>query len=127
MYSKIGKACEQAGILSVWTWDGDSMRLFDFDLFSSEWGLDRLLDWNLTSAQRSWIAGGIGLVFTLLLPLLLKGLGRWYAAWILSISGPEPVRRPNPEGSYSGGKFAFAMETHEGGSFQSERGGTMFR
>ncbi|MDQ6420432.1 sensor domain-containing protein [Paenibacillus sp. LHD-117] len=79
-----------------------SMRLFDFDLFSSAWGLDRLLDWNLTSAQRSWIAGGVGLVFVLLLTPLLKGLGRWYAAWILSVSGPEPVRSPNSEGSYSG-------------------------
>ncbi|MDQ6420429.1 sensor domain-containing protein [Paenibacillus sp. LHD-117] len=89
-----------------------SMRLFDFDLFSNAWGLDQLLDWNLTSAHRSWIAGGVGLVFVLLLTPLLKGLGRWYAAWILSISGPEPVRRPNPEESYSGGAFAFAKETH---------------
>nr|MBC9200028.1 sensor domain-containing protein [Paenibacillus sp. PL91] len=99
-----------------------SMRLFDFNLFSSTWGLDRLLDWNLTPAQRSWIAGGVGVVFALLLPLLLKGLGRWYVAWILSVSGPEPVRRSNPEGTYTGGKFAFAMETNEVESFHSERG-----
>lgn len=75
-----------------------SLQLFDFNLFSSEWGLlDRLLDLDLTSAQRSWIACGVGVLFTLLLPLFLKGLGRWYAAWILSVSGPEPVHHPTLE------------------------------
>jgi hypothetical protein len=99
-----------------------SMRLFDFNLFSNEWGLDRLLDWDLTSAQRSWIACGVGLVFTLLLPLFLKGIGRWYAVWIMSVSGPEPVHQPNPEGAYKGGNIAFATETQEGGSIlQSEQ------
>ncbi|MBB3153789.1 hypothetical protein FHS16_003864 [Paenibacillus endophyticus] len=79
-----------------------SMRLFEFNLFSSEWGLDQLFDWSLTAAQRSWISGGVGVIFVLLLPLLLKGLGRWYAAWILSVAGPEPARRPSTEGSYIG-------------------------
>lgn len=74
------------------------MQAFDFNLFSSEWGLlDRLLDWDLTSAQRSWISCGVGVLLTLLLPLFLKGLGRWYAAWILSVSGPEPAQHPAPE------------------------------
>lgn len=77
-----------------------SMRLFDFNLFSSEWGLDQLFDWSLTAAQRSWISGGVGVILVLLLPLLLKGLGRWYAAWVLGVAGPEPARRPSPEGSY---------------------------
>ncbi|MDQ0063029.1 sensor domain-containing protein [Paenibacillus harenae] len=100
-----------------------SMRLFDFNLFSSEWGLDRLLDWSLTPAQRSWIACGVGAVFAMLLPLLLKGLGRWYTAWILGVAGPEPVRRqPNPEGAYTGGKYTFEMENQQGGVFQSEFG-----
>ncbi|RIX51389.1 hypothetical protein D3P08_15830 [Paenibacillus nanensis] len=98
-----------------------SMRLFDFNLFSHKWGLDLLFDLDLTSAQRSWIAGGVGLVFTLLLPLMLKGLGRWYAAWVMSVSGPEPVHRPNPEGTYGGGSYAIPMEAHEIAATQSGR------
>lgn len=98
-----------------------SMRLFEFDLFENTWGLDRLTDWELTSAQRSWIAGGVGLLFTLLLPLMFKGLGRLYAAWILSVAGPEPVSRPIPQESYNEGKFPFATETLESLTFPAER------
>lgn len=98
-----------------------SMRLFEFDLFENTWGLDRLTEWELTSAQRSWIAGGVGLLFTLLLPLMFKGLGRLYAAWILSVAGPEPVSRPVPQESYNEGKFPFATETLESLTFPAER------
>ncbi|WP_138751324.1 sensor domain-containing protein [Paenibacillus sinopodophylli] len=89
-----------------------SMRMFDFNLFSSEWelGLSYLFDWSLTSAQRSWIAGGVGLVFVLLLPLVLKRLGLLYAAWILSVAGPEPVRVSSHEEMYIGRDFAFSTE-----------------
>lgn len=101
-----------------------SMRLFDFDLFSSEWGLNWLLNWSLTSAHRSWIAGGVGLVFALLLPPLFRGLGYLYSAWILAISGPEPVPNPAPEAAYSSSNFTFAMDTREAGTFQTESGAT---
>ncbi|MCR2805565.1 sensor domain-containing protein [Paenibacillus soyae] len=92
-----------------------SMRLFEFDLFSTEWGLDQLFDWNLTSAQRSWIAGGVGLVFSLLIPPLLKGLGRWYSAWILSVAGPEPVREVKQEVAYNREMFEYLMALGEEG------------
>ncbi len=68
-----------------------SMRLFAFDLFADDWRLNHLFNWSLTSAERSWIAGGVGLVFTVLVPFMLKGLGRWYSAWIVSIAGHEPA------------------------------------
>lgn len=99
-----------------------SMRLFDFNLFSHDWELNRLFDWNLTSAHRSWIACGVGLVLTLLQPMLLKGLGRWYAAWILSVSGTDSVRRHIPEETGSNGKLAFPLDASAVGAFPSERG-----
>ncbi|MEK4853727.1 sensor domain-containing protein [Paenibacillus sp. FSL H7-0756] len=40
-----------------------------------------------TSDERSWILCGTGFVLLLLLPLLLVGLGRLYAAWISAVSG----------------------------------------
>jgi hypothetical protein len=98
-----------------------SMRLFDFNLFATDWRFDELFGWEMNSAQRSWVAGGVGLVFMLLLPPLMRGLGRLYAAWILSVSGPEPVSRPNPESAYEGGKFPFSLENHEIGAFHPER------
>lgn len=98
-----------------------SMRLFDFNLFTHEWGLNRLFDWSLTPQQRSWIAGGAGLLFTLLLSPLLKGFCRWYAAWILSVSGPEPERRSGPVGAYTGGELAFAANENAGVMFPPSR------
>ncbi|WP_181376618.1 sensor domain-containing protein [Paenibacillus agaridevorans] len=99
-----------------------SMRLFDFNLFASDWRFDELFGWDMTSAQRSWVAGGVGLAFVLLLPLLMRGLGRLYAAWILSVAGPEPVSRPaNPQEAYNEERFPFAMENHEIGAFHAER------
>ncbi len=103
-----------------------SMRLFDFDLFSNTWGLDQLFAWELTSAQRSWIAGGVGLVFALLQPPLLKGLGRLYAAWILSVSGPEPVSRPAQEETFRARAFVNALKNDETEAFPTERGMSPF-
>ncbi|MFS0728216.1 sensor domain-containing protein [Paenibacillus sp. 1P07SE] len=97
------------------------MRWFEFDLFAQSWGLDRLVDWELTSAHRSWIAGGVGLLLTLLQPLLMKGLGRLYAAWILSISGPEPERQPSSDESNPDSEFPFSMMDSESSPFRSER------
>ncbi|MHA7966726.1 sensor domain-containing protein [Paenibacillus sp. CAU 1782] len=68
-----------------------SMRLFSFNLFENTWGLDQLVNWQLTAAHRSWIAGGVGLILALLLPLMLRGLAYLYAAWILTVAGQEPT------------------------------------
>jgi hypothetical protein len=80
-----------------------SMQWFEFNLFANTWGLDRLVDWPLTAAHRSWIAGGVGAILTLLLPLMLRGLGTLYAAWILTVAGPEPSQQTSaavPKSSY---------------------------
>ena len=58
-----------------------SDRFFSFDLFSTNSFLYYLLP-DLTSYERSWISGGIGLVLVLLLPILLRALGRLYATWV---------------------------------------------
>lgn len=39
-----------------------------------------------TSDERSWILCGLGFALLLILPLLLTGLGRVYAAWISTVS-----------------------------------------
>ncbi|MHA6480952.1 sensor domain-containing protein [Paenibacillus sp. strain BS8-2] len=96
-----------------------SMRLFEFDLFAHSWWLDKLLNLDLTSAQRSWIAGGVGLVFALLLPMLFRGLGRLYGAWILSIAGPEPKPKAMPQAPYDGSKYPFGTDIADGGTFQT--------
>ncbi|WP_019914819.1 sensor domain-containing protein [Paenibacillus sp. HW567] len=62
-----------------------SDRLFSFELFSYDntW---RFLLSDMSSYERSWVAGGIGLVLVLLLPLILRKLGRLYAAWVRTVS-----------------------------------------
>lgn len=99
-----------------------SMRVFEFDLFAHPWGLDRVFDFDLTSAHRSWIAGGVGFVLMLLLSPMFRGLGRLYAAWILSVAGPEPVHQPSAEAAYRPEEFAFLTENQEGAAFHLERG-----
>lgn len=42
-----------------------------------------------TSDERSWILCGLGFALLLILPLLLRGLGRVYAAWINTVSGAQ--------------------------------------
>ncbi|WP_128654923.1 sensor domain-containing protein [Paenibacillus sp. 598K] len=98
-----------------------SMRWFEFNLFPDSWGLNQLGDWSLTSAHRSWIAGGVGVILTLLLPLMLRGLGRWYAAWVRAIAGPEPVREATPEEAYTSPFSPFEMDSIEAGPFPATR------
>ncbi|MFC0331948.1 sensor domain-containing protein [Paenibacillus sepulcri] len=71
-----------------------SIRLFDFNLFPDAWMMDRL-NIDLSSAQRSWIAGGVGLIFVLLQPMILRNLGRWYASWVQNVAGPEAWQHQN--------------------------------
>ena len=100
-----------------------SMRWFEFNLFADTWGLDRVTNWELTSAHRSWIAGGVGAVLTLLLPLMLRGLGRWYGAWIQAVTGPERVQPTEPEAMsmYTDEISPFSLEQAEVLPFQSKR------
>jgi hypothetical protein len=65
-----------------------SQRMYSFELFSDPWVMDRLLP-NMESYQRSWVAGGIGVLFVLLLPLTLRVMGRFYASWVQEIHGTE--------------------------------------
>lgn len=67
-----------------------SMRLYSFDLFSYNDAM-RFLFPNWSSDVYSWIAGGIGAAFVLLMPIVLRALGRMYAAWVLMVSGPADV------------------------------------
>lgn len=67
-----------------------SDRFFSFDLFSFDSTLFFLLP-DLSSYERSWIAAGIGLVLVLLLPLILKALGRLYASWVQLVARAQPI------------------------------------
>lgn len=67
--------------LAYWVSD----RLFSFELFSYDTTWVYLLS-DMSPYERSWVAGGIGLVLVLLLPLILRKLGRLYAAWIQMVS-----------------------------------------
>lgn len=62
-----------------------SDRLFSFDLFASD-TTSLFFLYDLSSFERSWIAAGIGLVLTLLLPLIFRKLGQLYAAWVHTVS-----------------------------------------
>ncbi|OKQ00055.1 sensor domain-containing protein [Paenibacillus sp. P46E] len=62
-----------------------SDRLFSFDLFASD-TTPLLFLYDLSSFERSLIAAGIGLVLTLLLPLIFRKLGQLYAAWVHTVS-----------------------------------------
>ncbi|WP_339207064.1 sensor domain-containing protein [Paenibacillus sp. FSL K6-3182] len=62
-----------------------SADFFNFDLFQSTWTFFPFYA-EITSAQRSWIAGGIGLVLVFVQPMLLRALGRMYAAYVQMIS-----------------------------------------
>ncbi|MEO3945277.1 sensor domain-containing protein [Gorillibacterium sp. CAU 1737] len=67
--------------LAYWVSD----RFFSFDLFAMDSDLAFLFP-DLSSYTRSWIAAGIGLILVLLLPLLLRALGRLYASWVQLIA-----------------------------------------
>ncbi len=62
-------------------------RFFSFELFSDGWVMNGILPaW--TGYERSWAAAGLGAVLVLLMPAVLRALGRLYAAWILGLAGP---------------------------------------
>lgn len=62
-----------------------SESFFSYELDAFEW-VNYPLFTELTSYERSWVAAGVGLVLVLLLPLILRGFGRLYAAWIQAVS-----------------------------------------
>jgi hypothetical protein len=73
--------------LAYWVSD----RFFQFDLFQNGWSVNELFpQLTVTSYQLSWIYGGVGALLVLLLPIVLRTLGRFYAVWIQGIAGPEP-------------------------------------
>jgi hypothetical protein len=75
--------------LAYWVSD----RFFQFDLFQNGWSVNELFpQLTVTSYQLSWIYGGVGAFFVLLMPMLLRTLGRFYAVWIQGIAGSEPQR-----------------------------------
>ncbi|MHA6531831.1 sensor domain-containing protein [Paenibacillus sp. BAC0078] len=67
--------------LAYWVSD----RLFSFELFSYDTTWVYFLS-DMSPYERSWVAGGIGLGLVLLLPLILRKLGRLYAAWVHMVS-----------------------------------------
>lgn len=70
-----------------------SLRVFSFELFAYPDAMGWLLP-TWSGYERSWLAGGIGAVFVLLMPLVLRALGRMYAGWITAVAGPESVVPP---------------------------------
>ncbi len=72
-----------------------SVRAFSFDWYAGDIVSNFLLPaWSGT--QISWLYGGIGAVLVLLLPSILRGLGRLYAAWIEAAAGPALPADPAP-------------------------------
>ncbi len=79
--------------LTYWVSD----RFFQFDLFQTGWSVNGLFpQLTVTSYQLSWIYGGVGALLVLLLPVVLRTLGRFYAVWIQGIAGPEPRLAAQP-------------------------------
>jgi hypothetical protein len=73
-----------------------SNRFFDYGLFSNDWLMNKFLsDWS--SANRSWLVAGIGILCVLIVPFLLRRIGRLYAGWIYWLTGEEP--QPNDQHS----------------------------
>ncbi|MFC5649450.1 sensor domain-containing protein [Paenibacillus solisilvae] len=65
-----------------------SLRMYDFVLFSNPRVFSGMLP-NLEPYQLSWVVGGFGVLFALLLPLTLRVLGRFYTSWLQEITGAE--------------------------------------
>ena len=65
-----------------------SIRMYDFNLFAAD-----SVPWmwlpDLSPFERSWVAAGVGAVLVLLMPAILRALGRLYAAAVRAIAGPE--------------------------------------
>lgn len=72
-----------------------STKYFDYELFGNDIVWSTLLP-TWTGYERSWLAAGVGAVFVLLLPIVLRTLGKWYAGWVLAASGPETKTAPQP-------------------------------
>lgn len=67
-----------------------SMRLYSFDLFSYNEFLSIVYP-NGSSYAYSWIAAGVGAILVLIMPAILRAIGRMYAAWVRMAAGPEEV------------------------------------
>lgn len=65
-----------------------SSKFFAFDLFASDWGLHPLVP-EMTSYERSWVAGVVGLVLVFVLPFLLRKIGLLYASFIQAIAARD--------------------------------------
>lgn len=79
--------------LAYWVSD----EFFQFDLFQTGWSVNELFpQLAVTSYRLSWIYGGVGALLVLLLPLVLRTLGRFYAVWIQGIAGPESQQAVQP-------------------------------
>jgi hypothetical protein len=74
-----------------------SSSLFSFDLFAGQWLLDHSILAGWSSFQRSMVVAGIGAVFLLLTPPILRSLGRLYAAWINWICGSTAITKSEPQ------------------------------
>ncbi|GGD59973.1 hypothetical protein GCM10010911_17290 [Paenibacillus nasutitermitis] len=79
-----------------------SLRMYDFNLFPTTWNWT----WNgklpnLEPYQQSWVVGGIGVLFALLLPLTLRVLGRFYASWLQEIAGSDRLHTNEQPASVS--------------------------
>lgn len=68
-----------------------SMRLYSFDLFGYN-DVMQILFPNWSGYEYSWVAAGIGAIMVLLMPAVLRAIGRMYAAWVLMAAGPADVR-----------------------------------
>ena len=66
-------------------------RQYEYVLFADGWlfeSIGRTL--GFTPYERSWIVGGFGFLLVLLVPAMIRMLGRFYAAWISGLAGSEP-------------------------------------
>lgn len=63
-------------------------RWFEIERFGEGWIFEPVArQFGLASHESSWIVGGFGLLLILLLPVMIRTLGRFYAAWIEGFAG----------------------------------------
>jgi len=64
---------------------------FGYELYADGWLFEMMgRTLGFTPYEQSWIVAGFGLLLMLLVPPAVRMLGRFYAAWIEGIAGPEP-------------------------------------
>lgn len=68
-----------------------SVKLFAYELFMDDVVMGQLLP-NWTGFERSWLIAGIGAVWVLLMPMILRTMGRMYTAWVLAVAGPAEAK-----------------------------------